>query len=83
MLEYEKKLGVDVEVAVVDQRGESPSPVVAGCIQHPVSKMDTLAGIAIKYGVEVFLFLWINYSLFIYIIIQNWLIDWFFSRFPT
>ena len=55
MLEYEKKLGVDV--AVVDQRGESPSPVVAGCIQHPVSKMDTLAGIAIKYGVEVFLFL--------------------------
>ncbi|KAL0004834.1 hypothetical protein SO802_012395 [Lithocarpus litseifolius] len=53
MLEYEKKLGVDVDVAVVDQRGESPSPVVAGCIQHPVSKMDTLAGIAIKYGVEV------------------------------
>lgn len=52
MLEYEKKLGVDV-----DQRGESPSPVVGGCIQHPVSKMDTLAGIAIKYGVEVFLFL--------------------------
>ena len=59
MLEYEKKLGVDVEVAVVDQRGESPSPVVAGCIQHPVSKMDTLAGIAIKYGVEVFLFLFL------------------------
>lgn len=59
MLEYEKKLGVDVDVdvAVVDQRGESPSPVVVGCIQHPVSKMDTLAGIAIKYGVEVFLFL--------------------------
>ena len=23
------------------------------CIQHPVSKLDTLAGIAIKYGVEV------------------------------
>lgn len=59
MLEYEKKLGVDVDVdvAVVGQRGESPSPVVVGCIQHPVSKMDTLAGIAIKYGVEVFLFL--------------------------
>lgn len=52
MLEYEKKLGVDVDVDV-DQRGESPSPAVAGCIQHPVSKMDTLAGIAIKYGVEV------------------------------
>lgn len=24
-------------------------------IEHPVSKMDTLAGVAIKYGVEVFL----------------------------
>ena len=79
MLEYEKKLGVDVEVAVVDQRGESPSPVVAGCIQHPVSKMDTLAGIAIKYGVEVFLFLWINYSLFIYML--SFKIDWLIDSF--
>ena len=26
-------------------------------IEHQVSKFDTLAGIAIKYGVEVFLFL--------------------------
>lgn len=25
----------------------------AGYIEHPVSKFDTLAGIAIKYGVEV------------------------------
>ncbi|MED6220805.1 hypothetical protein PIB30_048397 [Stylosanthes scabra] len=30
----------------------SPS-IALGCIQHSISKMDTLAGIAIKYGVEV------------------------------
>ena len=29
-----------------------PSPAV-GYIEHPVSKLDTLAGVAIKYGVEV------------------------------
>lgn len=29
------------------------SGCAVGCIQHPVSKLDTLAGIAIKYGVEV------------------------------
>ncbi|RYR22506.1 hypothetical protein Ahy_B03g067813 [Arachis hypogaea] len=28
-------------------------PIALGCIQHSISKMDTLAGIAIKYGVEV------------------------------
>jgi hypothetical protein len=27
-----------------------------GFIEHPVSKLDTLAGVAIKYGVEVFFF---------------------------
>ncbi|XP_028766995.1 uncharacterized protein LOC114724727 [Neltuma alba] len=31
----------------------SAFPPSLGYIQHPVSKMDTLAGIAIKYGVEV------------------------------
>ncbi|KAL9319740.1 hypothetical protein ACSQ67_011579 [Phaseolus vulgaris] len=31
----------------------STSPPTLGYIQHPVSKLDTLAGIAIKYGVEV------------------------------
>ncbi|RYR22446.1 hypothetical protein Ahy_B03g067732 isoform B [Arachis hypogaea] len=29
-------------------------PIALGCIQHSISKMDTLAGIAIKYGVEEF-----------------------------
>ncbi|KAH1224333.1 LysM and putative peptidoglycan-binding domain-containing protein 2 [Glycine soja] len=29
------------------------SPPTLGYIQHPISKLDTLAGIAIKYGVEV------------------------------
>ncbi|CAI0416309.1 unnamed protein product [Linum tenue] len=29
------------------------SPVSRGFIEHPVSKFDTLAGVAIKYGVEV------------------------------
>ncbi|KAL4389622.1 hypothetical protein AHAS_Ahas03G0063500 [Arachis hypogaea] len=28
-------------------------PIALGCIQHSISKLDTLAGIAIKYGVEV------------------------------
>ncbi|KAJ6839411.1 uncharacterized protein M6B38_314735 [Iris pallida] len=31
----------------------SPSPSSSGYIEHRVSKMDTLAGVAIKYGVEV------------------------------
>lgn len=35
----------------------SPNPLLmptgGNCIEHRVSKMDTLAGIAIKYGVEV------------------------------
>lgn len=31
----------------------SSSGVGVGCIEHPVSRMDTLAGVAIKYGVEV------------------------------
>ncbi|GAV60996.1 hypothetical protein CFOL_v3_04524 [Cephalotus follicularis] len=31
----------------------SSSGVAVGFIQHPVSKFDTLAGVAIKYGVEV------------------------------
>ncbi|KAJ6841897.1 uncharacterized protein M6B38_304575 [Iris pallida] len=31
----------------------SPSPLSSGYIEHRVSKMDTLAGVAIKYGVEV------------------------------
>ncbi|KAJ1397670.1 LysM domain [Sesbania bispinosa] len=31
----------------------SPSPLTHSCIQHPISKLDTLPGIAIKYGVEV------------------------------
>lgn len=30
------------------------SPSRVGCIEHYVTKFDTLAGIAIKYGVEVF-----------------------------
>ncbi|XP_060670713.1 uncharacterized protein LOC107435093 [Ziziphus jujuba] len=30
-----------------------PLPPGVGYIQHPVSKLDTLAGVAIKYGVEV------------------------------
>ncbi|XP_028195062.1 uncharacterized protein LOC114380255 [Glycine soja] len=29
------------------------SPPTLGYIQHPISKLDKLAGIAIKYGVEV------------------------------
>ncbi|KAK6921457.1 hypothetical protein RJ641_011964 [Dillenia turbinata] len=29
------------------------NPTAVGFIRHPVSKMDTLAGVAIKYGVEV------------------------------
>jgi hypothetical protein len=37
-----------------------------GFIEHPVSKLDTLAGVAIKYGVEVFFF---------------YLIDWFFPSY--
>jgi len=32
------------------------SPPTLGYIQHPISKLDTLAGIAIKYGVEVLFF---------------------------
>jgi len=35
----------------------STSPPTPVYIQHPISKFDTLAGIAIKYGVEVFFFL--------------------------
>jgi len=35
----------------------STSPPTLAYIQHPVSKLDTLAGIAIKYGVEVFFLL--------------------------
>ncbi|PON77744.1 LysM domain containing protein [Parasponia andersonii] len=31
----------------------SSSSPAAGYIEHPVSKLDTLAGVAIKYGVEV------------------------------
>ncbi|KAJ1422087.1 LysM domain [Sesbania bispinosa] len=31
----------------------SPSSLAHSCIQHPISKLDTLPGIAIKYGVEV------------------------------
>ena len=31
----------------------SSSPAKLGYIEHPVSKLDTLAGVAIKYGVEV------------------------------
>lgn len=31
----------------------SSSPPRHGYIEHPVSKLDTLVGIAIKYGVEV------------------------------
>ena len=31
----------------------SPSGIGVSFIEHHVSKMDTLAGIAIKYGVEV------------------------------
>ncbi|KAJ4822811.1 hypothetical protein Tsubulata_015813 [Turnera subulata] len=35
-------------------RTPSPPPISgAGFIEHPVSKLDTLAGVAIKYGVEV------------------------------
>nr|CAD1830706.1 unnamed protein product [Ananas comosus var. bracteatus] len=47
----------------VSDRSRSPSPLPLSspsscssdskCIEHPVSKMDTLAGIAIKYGVEI------------------------------
>ncbi|KAJ4911765.1 peptidoglycan-binding LysM domain-containing protein [Raphanus sativus] len=35
------------------RRGGSNSPDRAGYIEHRVSKFDTLAGVAIKYGVEV------------------------------
>jgi hypothetical protein len=31
----------------------SPLPPGNHCLEHEVSRMDTLAGIAIKYGVEV------------------------------
>lgn len=31
----------------------SSSPIAVNCIEHRVTKMDTLAGVAIKYGVEV------------------------------
>lgn len=34
----------------------SSSPLRLGYIEHHVSKLDTLAGIAIKYGVEVLFF---------------------------
>lgn len=49
-----------------DTAGESPpissppsvlkSDAAVGYIEHPVSKLDTLAGVAIKYGVEVCFF---------------------------
>ena len=32
------------------------SPPTLGYIQHPISKLDKLAGIAIKYGVVLFIF---------------------------
>ncbi len=37
----------------ISSSSSSSSSSVVSFIQHPVSKMDTLAGIAIKYGVEV------------------------------
>lgn len=53
----------------VPSRERSPSsPLRLGYIEHYVSKFDTLAGVAIKYGVEVpfFLLLFTNYF-FIYL----------------
>lgn len=38
----------------------STSPPTPAYIQHPISKLDTLAGIAIKYGVEVLFFSFIR-----------------------
>ena len=35
-------------------RSEASTSGSAGYIEHTVSKLDTLAGVAIKYGVEVF-----------------------------
>lgn len=35
-------------------RAEASTSGSAGYIEHTVSKLDTLAGVAIKYGVEVF-----------------------------
>ena len=37
-------------------RNEASTSGSAGYIEHTVSKLDTLAGVAIKYGVEVFYF---------------------------
>lgn len=46
------------------------SDAAIGYIEHPVSKLDTLAGIAIKYGVEVCLF---HYTLNIYLLDCYWM----------
>lgn len=39
-----------------------------GFIEHHVSKLDTLAGVAIKYGVEVFCLCWL-YAMWKYLIV--------------
>ncbi|CAJ1932947.1 unnamed protein product [Sphenostylis stenocarpa] len=54
---YYDRVGCDYYIGEVPSRERSPtkasSPPRLGYIEHHVSKFDTLAGVAIKYGVEV------------------------------
>jgi hypothetical protein len=44
--------------------GDSNSSTAKNYIEHQVSKRDTLAGVAIKYGVEVGVSLFLNLGFF-------------------
>lgn len=49
--------GVDGIAMISSPLHPSSPPSSPSCIHHRVSKMDTLAGLAIKYGVEVIIVL--------------------------
>jgi hypothetical protein len=50
----------------------SPSSTHFNYIEHRVTKMDTLAGIAIKYGVEVVRILALHLLLHFFLLISSW-----------
>lgn len=59
--------------------GDSNSSTGKNYIEHQVSKRDTLAGVAIKYGVEVGVSLFLNLGFFSCFILMICLISWWFS----
>lgn len=51
-----------ISTTISSSSSSPPSPTL-GYIEHPISKLDTLAGIAIKYGLQVPFFFFFPFML--------------------